>query len=124
MMVSALNIDVFTPEQGNDDLESLFESADAMVVWKAERVELRLVPAGAQAEDETASADLFDSVGHFGEHGRVSVAGAGDKWAELNPVGRRRQCRQERPAVPAANRSLVRAKVEEEMVRKPEGVEP
>ena len=40
--------------------------------------------AGAQAEDEPATADLIDRVGHLGQQRRVAIRGAGDQRAECD----------------------------------------
>ena len=62
-----------------------------MVVREAEGPELDLVPAGAQAEDQPAAADLVDGGGLLGEHRRVVERGRGDQRPELDPLGDRGQ---------------------------------
>ena len=61
---------------GCDDLDRLLEAADAVVEGVAEGVVLRFVPAGAEAEDEAAAADLVDRLGHLGHQARVAEADA------------------------------------------------
>src|SRR5262245_11251857 len=53
-------------EKSVDDLQCFLESAHTMVEWIAERLEFRFIPAGAQAEDQAATADFVDGIGHLG----------------------------------------------------------
>ena len=57
----------------------------AVVERVAEGAELGLVPAGPEAEDEPAAADLVDRRGLLGEQRRVVEARAGDERPELDP---------------------------------------
>src|SRR5690606_34389915 len=46
-----------------------------------------LEPAGADAEDQAAAADVVDGAGHVGEQVGVAVAAAGDPRADLGALG-------------------------------------
>src|SRR5690625_3441243 len=46
-----------------------------------------LVPACADAEDQSSAADVVDRAGHVGEQVGVAVAVAGDQRADLHPAG-------------------------------------
>src|SRR5690606_17880889 len=59
-------------DQGNDDFQSLRKAADSMVEGKPERAVLRLVPAGAKRQHESAGGDLVDRVGHLGDERRIA----------------------------------------------------
>ena len=90
----------FAREQTTDDLERLLEPRSALPERDAERAELRLVPAGADPEDEPSAAHLVDRRRHPGEDpGRVERR-AGDQRAEPDAFGGRREGRERRPRVP------------------------
>ena len=78
-------VDGAVAQEGPDDRERFLEARDQMVGGEAEGAELRLVPAGAQAEDEAAAAQLIDRGGLLGEEGRVVEVRACDERAELDP---------------------------------------
>src|SRR5215211_3388209 len=59
-VVAAFESNAFAGEEAADDLERLLEARDPVVERDPERPELRLVPAGAKAEDEAAAGDLVD----------------------------------------------------------------
>ena len=84
--------------------QRLLEAADAVVEGVAEGAVLRLVPAGAEAQDQPAAADLVDRVGHLRQQRRVAEAGADDERADLDPLGDGGQRGQQRPALPRAPR--------------------
>ena len=58
-----------------------------------------LEPAGADAEDEPAAADVVDGAGHVGEQVGVAVAVARDERADLDPVGLLGPRAEHRPAL-------------------------
>src|SRR4029079_11217188 len=92
-----------------------------MIEGDSERAELRLVPAGAQAQDQPATGDLVDRVGPLREDGRVVERRAGDKWAQLAPRRHRGQRSAPRPRLPRSPRGPVLPAVEE-MLAGPHGV--
>ena len=96
-----------------------------MVEGIAEGMVLRLVPAGAEPEDQPAAGDLLDRVRHLGQQGRVAETGATDQRADLDPLGDGRHAAQQRPAFPGAQVSVVAGEsaIKQEMIRNPERVE-
>jgi hypothetical protein len=55
-------------------------------------------PAGAEAEDEAAAADVVDGPGHVREQVGIAVADRGDQGGQLHPAGRLGRRRQRGPA--------------------------
>jgi hypothetical protein len=91
-------------EELADDHEGLLEAAHPMVVREAERPILRLVPAGAQAEDQPPAGDLVDGVRLGSEHGRVVEARRGHQRTQLDPRRDRRQRGERAPRLPWRDR--------------------
>ena len=60
LVPAPVEVDGTVAQERPDDRERLLEPVDAVVVREAEGAELGLVPAGAEAEDEAAAADLVD----------------------------------------------------------------
>ena len=71
-------------QQWRHDLHALVEAADPVIERIAERVELRLMPAAAQAEDQPATADLVELRGHLGHERRVAEWQGQDERADLD----------------------------------------
>ena len=84
LVEAPVEVDRAVLQQRPDDRERLLEPVDAMVERDAERPELGLVPAGAEAEDQPAAADLVDRRGLLGEDGGVVERRAGDQRPELD----------------------------------------
>ena len=78
----------------------LVKTGNPVVKRVAKCAELRLMPAGAETEDQSAAADLVDRVGHLGEQSRITESGAGDKHAELDPFGDSSERGQKRKSLP------------------------
>src|SRR5208282_5951614 len=66
LIVLTVEIDGAPAEQSIDDLQRLLEAAHTMVERETKGAILRLVIAGAEAEDQSSVADLLDRVGHLG----------------------------------------------------------
>src|SRR5215217_1417759 len=76
-VVHAWEIQAFAAKEANDDLDSLFESAGAVIEREAKGVELRFVPSSTQAENQSTCANLIDGVRHFCQQCRIAKVGAG-----------------------------------------------
>ena len=104
LVVRAVEVDRPVAEQRPDDRERLLEPVDPMVEREAERAELGLVPAGPEAEDEPAAADLVDRGRLLGQHRRVVEARARHERPELDPRRRGGEAGERRPRLPRAAR--------------------
>src|ERR1051326_6625108 len=93
-----------------------------MVEWDAERVELGLMPAGADTQGEAPLTDLVERDGHFGEHCRIAERRAYDHRPELHPAGCLRERGQDGPTLPDAVSPATWPAIQE-MVVKPDRVE-
>jgi hypothetical protein len=91
-----------TTQQGMDNLQRLFKSTDQVFKGVPEGMVFWLVPAGAEAENEPAAADVIHSGGHLGRQRRVAKAGAKHHRAKLHARCDRRNGAQNRPAIPDA----------------------
>ena len=101
-------------------------SSNRSIRWSygiAVGAELGLVPAGAEAEDEAAAAQLVDRGGLLGEQGRVVEVRAGDERPELDPRRRGGDRGQQRPRLPRPAGGPVLPAIEE-VLADPHGVEP
>ena len=92
-----------------------------MVEREAERLELSLIPARANAQDQAATRDLLDGVRDFGQEGGIAECRADDERSQLSPVRDRCQRRKLRHALPRAARFGVGRAVNQ-VVRDPDGV--
>lgn len=120
--VAAVEIDGALTEERPDDRERLFEPVDSMVERKAERTEFRIVPAGAEPEDEPPSRDLVHRRRELGEHGRGVKCRGCDQRAEANAGRRRGNRREQRPDFPGTASRAVGEPIQE-MVADPDRVE-
>jgi hypothetical protein len=128
LVVLAGEVDFALAQQPADDGQRLLEAAGEVVEGVAEGGVFGLLPAGPQAEDQAAAADLLERVGHLGQQGRVAKAGAGDERAEGDALGDHGQRAEQRPglvrAVAPAVRDHDRRRVAvDQVVGHPEGVE-
>jgi hypothetical protein len=87
-------------EQASHELERLREARNPTVERKPERSELRLVPAGADAEDEPAAGDLVHRRRRSRQHPRSVERGRCAERPQPHPRRHRRQRRELRPPVP------------------------
>ena len=109
-------------EHRGDDPQALLERVETALERHAERRELGLVPAGAQAEDEPPTADLVERLGHLREQRRVPQRHRRDVGAEPDPRhgdGERREQRHGFPGPAPRDRRVA----EPEVVGDPERVE-
>src|SRR5258706_1976710 len=95
-----VEVDGAVAEQRPDDRERLLEPRDAMVEGEAERGELGLVPARAQAEDQPSPADLVHGRSELGEHGRRMERRRRHERAEPDAGRARGDRREHRPDLP------------------------
>src|SRR5919106_4194497 len=86
-------------------------------------MELRLVPARAEGQDQPAGADLVDGGGHLRQHGGGVERRARNERSEAHTLGDRGQPRQHRPRLPWAPLGPPVVAVEE-VVAEPDRVEP
>ena len=114
--------DLVAGEQSADDLERLGEPRYAPVEGKAERAELGLVPACADAEDESSARDLVDRRRGARQDPRRVERGRGHERPEPHPGRHRRERGELRPDVPGRALRLAAAAVEQ-MVAEPRGFE-
>ena len=117
-----VEVRVAVVEHRGDDPQALLERVEATLEGHAERGELGLVPAGAQAEDESPAADLVERLGHLREQGRVPQRHSRDVGAEPDPRHGDRQRREQRHRLPGAA-PLPRRVAEPEVVGDPQRVE-
>ena len=91
---------------------------------KRERVHpvLRLVPAGADAEDGAPAADVIDRHHLLGEDGRIAVSVAVHQHPDSGPRGQRGQGRQQRRGL--QRRPVGIAVERQEVIEQPERIEP
>src|SRR5262245_59673696 len=94
-VVLSLDIDLSFSKQGVDDLDRLFEAANAMIEGIAKRLVLRLVIASADPKDQPSDADAIDRIRSLGQSRRIAEARAHHDGADFNARRDRRQCRQE-----------------------------
>src|SRR5439155_14564851 len=87
----------------------------------AVRPVLDLLPSGADAEIQTASAHHVDVGGHLREHRGIAVRLRGDHGSDADSIGAHRERREERPGLEAVLSR--RVGVEEQVIRDPEPAE-
>ena len=122
LVVPALERHALAAEQPADDRERLLEARHRPVERDAERAELRLVPAGADAEDEATAGDLVDRRGHARDESGRMERRRRDQRPQPHALGRRGERGERRPHVPrAALRPAVAAV--EHVVAEPQRVE-
>src|SRR5581483_8484429 len=119
----SLERDPLAREQPSDDRERFLEPRGAVVERHPERPELRLVPPGPHAEDETTAAHLVDGRGHLRDQSRRMETEARDERSELDPLGRGGERREQRPRLPRPTLGATVAPVQQ-VVAEPDGVEP
>jgi len=122
LVVLPREIDVPVPQHRHEDLDGLFETARAMIERHTERLVLRLVPARADAQDQTPVAHLVEGGGHLREDRGIAEGIAEHQGADLHPLCRFRQRGQHGPALPDPRGRLTGAAVHE-MVGQPDAVE-
>jgi hypothetical protein len=112
-------------EQLANNREGLAEATDPVVEGEAEALVLRLVPAGADAENEAAVTDLVDRRRLLGDHGRAVESETGDQGAELDPPRNGSQCAQSRPRLERTTWLPLLALVAvHQVIAEPDRVEP
>src|SRR5690242_17509565 len=121
-VILAVKVYVSLADEWDDDLEGLVEAGGEVVEGVAEGGELGLVPAGAEAENEAAAADLVNGVGDLGGEGGWAEGGAGDEGAELDAGGDGGEGADDGEHLPGAGLGAV-GEAEDEVVGDPEGVE-
>jgi len=109
-------------QQGDDDLQGLLEPGDTMVERDAECLELRLVPSGADAQDQAPAADLVDGGGHLGQHGGIAEGDGHHQGSQLDTPGVRRQRGEHGPGL-VDPRGRLGGESEEQVVVDPDRVE-
>jgi hypothetical protein len=94
-----------------------------VVEREAEGAELRLVPAGAKAQDQPAATDLVDRGGLLGQHRRVVERRGGDQRTQQYARRDRGEAGEDRPCLPGSPGTVVARPPVEEVVAVPDGVE-
>ena len=120
---AAVHADALAGQQPVHDLERLGEARHAAVVGQAERAELALVPAGAEAEHEAAAADVIDGGRHLRQQAGAVEGRAGHQRAERDPFGRRGKRRQHRPDLPGPALGAAVLGGVEQVIAEPDRVE-
>ena len=121
--VVALERHGLAPQQRADDPERLLEPFDAVVLREPERVVLRVVPPGPEAEDQPSTAHLVGGRGHLGHERGVAEARAQDERADLDAFGRGGEGAHDGPGLELAVDRPARGLVEEVVVH-PDRIEP
>ena len=103
-------------QQRDDDPERLLEPVDAVVLREPERVVLRVVPPGPEAEDQPTAAHLVGGRGHLGDERRAPEARAQDERADLDAFGRGCERAHDRPRLELPVDRSARRLVEEVVV--------
>src|SRR5690606_25098828 len=98
----ALVIRMAVAEQRMDDPDRILEPAHAVIEGTAELLVLRLMPAGAEPEDELPTAVLDERLGHLGDHARVPDPRADNEGTDLHVRHGRRNAGHHRPRLPDA----------------------
>ena len=109
------------PDQARDHVEGFREPADLVIGRIPERLELRVVPAGSDPEDQAAAADVVECGRHLRLERRVAEPGAEHDRAQLDTLGRLRDRRKDRPALMDAG--LLAAAPEQQVVEHPDRIE-
>ncbi len=117
----ALEADLPRPKQRHQHLQRLVEAADPVVERVVEGVELRLVPAAANAQHQPAVADLVQRHGHLGQQGGIAERQREHQRADLDAPRHAGHRGQDRPALVDAGRLLVLA--EDQVVGAPHRVQ-
>ena len=120
-VVSALEAHALTTQERHEDLASLLETSDAVVERVSEGVELGLVPAAADAQDQPPAADLVELRRHLRGQRRVAEGKGQHEWPELDARGDRGDGREDGPRLVDALGGAVVA--EDEVVGAPHRVE-
>ena len=116
LVVAPVEVGSPLAEQRQDDVERLLEPTDPVVERDPERVELRLVPSGAEAQDEAPSADLVDGRRHLGQDRGIAERDCQDDGPDLHARCVGGEGREHRPALVDAGRGLARGSKEEVVV--------
>jgi hypothetical protein len=120
--VAARERDSLTRQQPPNDRKGLLEARHPVAVGEAERAELLLVPARAQAEHEAAAAHLGERGRHPRDQAGRMERRAGHQRAELHALGAGRERAEQCPGVPRPALDPVTVAVEQ-VVADPDGVE-
>jgi hypothetical protein len=100
LVEASIEVDRALLKERADDRERFLEPIDAVIERDPERPKLGLVPAGAEPEDQTATTDLIDGRGLFGEDRGVVEGRASDERPELDPAGTGGDRGEHRPGFP------------------------
>jgi hypothetical protein len=104
------------------DLQRLLEAADPVIKRVSESVELGLVPARANTQDQPAAGDLLDGVRDLGQECRIAERRADDECPQLGLAGDGCERRKLRHALPRAPGLGVRRTVNQ-VVGNPDGID-
>ncbi len=124
-----LGVDPFAVHRGaalldelHQQLERLLRPAESMVEGIAEGGVLRVMPAGADAQGQPATADLIGRRCHLGQQRRIAHPESQDQRAQVHPVGRSGERGQHAPRfVDAALRRIREA--EERVIDDPQPID-
>jgi hypothetical protein len=94
-----LQRDVVVGQQAAHDRQVLGEAVRAPIKGEAEGSMLGHLVAGADAEQQPTRGQLLQGAGHLGQQGRVAECGGRDQAADLDALGGRPDCREQRPGL-------------------------
>src|SRR4029079_16763281 len=104
LVEASIEVDRALLKERADDRERFLEPIDAVVERDPARPKLGFVPAGTEPEDQTATTDLIDGRGLFGEDRGVVECSASDERPELDPAGAGGDPGEHRPGFPRPTR--------------------
>src|SRR5260370_40599345 len=110
-------------QQRHDHLQRFLEAGGQVIEGIAKGFVFWLMAAGSEAQDEAASADLVERIGHLGKQRRGAKRGAGHEWTKRDARCHCSQCAEHGKSLPGGAFILAWETVYE-MVGQPEGIEP
>src|SRR4051812_15202013 len=122
LVILPLEIRVSVAQEWRDDVDCILEPADAMIKRQSEHIEIGLMPAGAEAEDQAAITDLIDHFGRLGDDARIAEQHAGDEDSEGDALRRGGDPGESRPPLPDAAKLLHVVVAYDEMIGEPGAV--
>src|SRR3989442_6897134 len=110
-------------QERHDHLQRFLEAAGQVIEEIAKGFVFWLMPAGSEAQDEAASTDLVEGIGHLGQQRRGAKRGASHEWTKRDACCHCSQCTEHGKCLPGSAFILARETVDE-MVGHPKRIEP